>query len=156
MPVHVRNIISHCIWADRRTLRTIEGNERLAADPDLVRILGHVLAAEHLWLSRMRGEPARVAVWPALPLEDCVSLAAECHAELETMASALTTEMIQRQIAYVNSAGESWQSSVEQILTHVGMHGAYHRGQIVKAVRRIGGVPIATDYIVWARTGGAP
>ena len=42
------------------------------------------------------------------------------------------------------------------ILTHVTMHGAYHRAQIAAAVRESGGEPAYTDFIHAARQGLLP
>jgi uncharacterized damage-inducible protein DinB len=56
-------------------------------------------------------------------------------------------------ITYKNSKGESWKSTVEDVLTHITIHGAYHRGQIATAVRAAGGEPPYTDYIQGTRTG---
>jgi uncharacterized damage-inducible protein DinB len=40
------------------------------------------------------------------------------------------------------------------MLTHVTLHGAYHRGQIAASIRAGGDTPTATDYIAFIR--GAP
>lgn len=50
-------------------------------------------------------------------------------------------------VAYRNSKGEFWTSSAGDILTHVVLHAAYHRGQIAAAVRGAGGEPAYTDFI---------
>jgi uncharacterized damage-inducible protein DinB len=42
---------------------------------------------------------------------------------------------------------------VADVLTHVAMHGVYHRGQIAGAVRAANGTPAYTDYIQAVRTG---
>ncbi|MFL5508025.1 MAG: DinB family protein, partial [Gemmatimonadaceae bacterium] len=55
---------------------------------------------------------------------------------------------------YKNSAGEQFTSSVENILTHVFMHGSYHRGQVASLVRAGGDTPSPTDYIFFTR--GSP
>jgi uncharacterized damage-inducible protein DinB len=156
MATHIRRLLSHCVWADRRILRTLEADERLSADADLMRTLAHIFAAEHLWVCRIKEATARVSVWPALSFEECAELASEVHADLEAFAATLTPDDLAREVAYVNTAGEAWRSSLDDMLTQVVMHGSYHRGQITKAIRRVGGKPIATDYIVWARTAGAP
>lgn len=46
-----------------------------------------------------------------------------------------------------NSLGEDWTSTVGDILTHVAMHGAYHRAQIAAAIRESGRTPAYTDFI---------
>jgi uncharacterized damage-inducible protein DinB len=53
----------------------------------------------------------------------------------------------------VNSKGEPYTSSVEDILTHVVFHGAYHRGQIAAKMRESGLEPAYTDYIHAIRQG---
>ena len=49
--------------------------------------------------------------------------------------------------SYRNSAGRDFRNTVEEIVTHVTMHGSYHRGQIARIVRASGGDPPYTDYI---------
>jgi len=46
-----------------------------------------------------------------------------------------------------------WTSTVGDILTHVAMHGAYHRAQIAAAVRESGREPAYTDFIHAVRQG---
>ena len=52
-----------------------------------------------------------------------------------------------------NSKGEPWTSRVEDILLHVVMHSAYHRGQIASDVRASGHTPAYTDFIHCVRQG---
>jgi uncharacterized damage-inducible protein DinB len=59
-----------------------------------------------------------------------------------------------RPVTYKNSAGAQFTSLVEDILLHVCLHGAYHRGQITTALRTSGSIPNPTDYIAFIR--GAP
>jgi uncharacterized damage-inducible protein DinB len=54
----------------------------------------------------------------------------------------------------VNSAGQAFTSTVEDILLHVCLHGQYHRGQVALLLREAGAAPATTDYIAFAR--GAP
>jgi uncharacterized damage-inducible protein DinB len=56
-------------------------------------------------------------------------------------------------VAYRNSKGEFWTSSVGDILTHVLLHAHYHRGQIAASQREAGGEPAYTDFIHAARSG---
>jgi uncharacterized damage-inducible protein DinB len=56
-------------------------------------------------------------------------------------------------IAYKNSKGEPWTSRVQDILTHVFFHSAYHRGQIASEMRRAGYAPAYTDFIHGVRQG---
>jgi uncharacterized damage-inducible protein DinB len=56
-------------------------------------------------------------------------------------------------VHYRNSAGNEFDNTVRDILTHVALHGQYHRGQIARAMRAAGREPVYTDYIGFIRKG---
>ncbi len=117
-------------------------------------LYAHVLGAEHVWLTRIHGEPATVAVWPSLTLDECEDLAAANRESFRKLVQTLTPVSLAKEIAYRNSAGASFVSTLEDILSHVALHGSYHRGQVAASLRSVGEVPTPTDFIVFAR--GAP
>jgi uncharacterized damage-inducible protein DinB len=107
-----------------------------------------------VWLSRLYGTPSRITVWPSLTLVDCEELAAENASQFRKVVDGLTDDALERGITYRNSAGDQYTSTLEDILTHVFMHGSYHRGQVASLVRAGGGPPSPTDYIFFTR--GSP
>jgi uncharacterized damage-inducible protein DinB len=54
-------------------------------------------------------------------------------------------------ISYKNSTGKEFKKSIRDILTHVALHGQYHRGQINLLLRIDGMEPINTDFITFRR-----
>lgn len=149
---YFRKLYKHLAWADARVLQSLRASQAvLKKDLDLY---SHILGSEHVWLSRIRGTPAKVAVWPSLTLDECERLAAETAAAFDEMVSGLTEEKRETPITYRNSAGDQFTSTLEDILTHVSLHGAYHRGQIAASIRAAGDTPSPTDYIAFAR--GSP
>lgn len=148
----MRRLFGYSHWAMGEALR---GLERAGCElPAARRLLAHLIAAELLWLRRLGADGPEVKVWPGWTL-------AECAAELASLPArwnALLAECERpggpvREVAYVNSKGESWTSSVEDILHHVLFHGAYHRGQIASRMRDAGVDPVYTDYIHARRQG---
>lgn len=149
---HFRKLYKHVAWADARVLQSLRAaHSVLKKDLDLY---SHILGSEHVWLSRIKGTPPKVAVWPTLTLDEAERLAAENVTAFEGVISELTEEGRETPITYRNSAGDQFTSTLEDILTHVCLHGAYHRGQIAASIRAAGDVPSPTDYIAFAR--GAP
>jgi uncharacterized damage-inducible protein DinB len=146
----VARLYAHLDWADRRALETL----RATPDPDATRLLAHVLAAEHVWLARLRGEPPSVPVWPELALDRCEALAEANRRGYADYLAALAPDDLAREVAYANSAGEAFRSRVDDVLLHVALHGQYHRGQVALLARFGGGAPLPTDYIAFVR--GAP
>lgn len=102
-------------------------------------------------MARLRPRQDTLPVWPELDVAAC----GRYLDELSRMWPEYLDEApdASEKIPYTNSKGETWTSTVEEILTHVVIHSAYHRGQIASDVRASGGTPAYTDYIHAVRQG---
>jgi uncharacterized damage-inducible protein DinB len=148
-------LFDHLAWADanaRDALRAMPASSAEAARA--TELFAHVAAAEHVWLSRLMGQPPEHPVWPDLDLATSAALATRTAAELRQYVASLGPEDLASEVDYTNSAGRRFRDRVEDILMHVAMHGAYHRGQIALLTRQGGAEPASTDYIAFVR--GAP
>jgi uncharacterized damage-inducible protein DinB len=137
-------------WANQEVLRTIR-----SAGPDerSLALLAHILSAERLWLERLQQLPQSSPVWPNSTLENCASELEE-RGRLWREYLARTTDVdLTDAITYQNSKGEPWTSTVSDILTHILLHSAYHRGQIASHMRATGKTPAYTDFIHAVRQG---
>ncbi len=143
-------LLRYDTWANAETLDSLRGE---VAPTQALRWMAHIVGASALWLARVREEPATLAVWPELDVAGCARgierLAVEWPRYLEGLAAADLAEGV----GYRNSQGEYWTSTVGDILTHVALHGAYHRAQIATAIREGGGTPAYTDFIHATRQG---
>jgi uncharacterized damage-inducible protein DinB len=132
-------------WANREELRAL----RESANAQALRLFAHIIGTEWVWYARLRGEPPREAVWPDISLDGCeqsLDLIGSFWMEFISGADLDAT------VSYTNSKGEPWTSRIEDILMHVVMHGAYHRGQIATVLRVGGEQPVTTDYIHCVRS----
>lgn len=154
-PPHLRTLVrlvSHMHWADEQVRAMLVRQPE--PDPEGWRLYAHVLSAELLWLARLRGDPAPLPVWPELDQSDALALSLHLREDLRSFLWRQDARDLGRLIWYRNSAGETHQNSVEDILLHVCLHGSYHRGQIARRAREAGTSPVPTDYIGFVR--GAP
>jgi uncharacterized damage-inducible protein DinB len=149
---HFRKLYEHVAWADQRVLQSLRGAHN-GSKRDL-ELYSHILGSEHNWFSRVDGSVPKLAIWPTLTLDECERVGKETVSAFTALISSLTPESLQKPITYRNSAGDQFTSTLEDILTHVSLHGAYHRGQIAASIRAAGDVPTPTDYIAFTR--GAP
>ena len=115
--------------------------------------MAHIVAAEYIWLARLCRQPATMPVWPDLDVEACSAGLGDLSSRWMDYLADVRPERLAEAIPYTNSKGESWTSTVEEVLTHVVIHSAYHRGQIAADLRGAGGTPAYTDYIHAARQG---
>ena len=148
---HIRRQFSYDAWANREVLAVIGMQD--GKDARSLHLLSHILAAERLWMERLKLQPQRTPVWPTSDLAQCQAEAGEMSLLWSEYLSALTEEQLARTIAYKNSKGEPWESTVGDILTHVILHSAYHRGQIASQMREQGKTPAYTDFIHGVRQG---
>jgi uncharacterized damage-inducible protein DinB len=139
--------MQHMRWAD-----TLIADALLDDAPrEAVRLFAHIAAVEHLWFARIQGESPAIAVWPSLSLIEARGVASE-HADLfEKLVRAADDEAMARRVHYRNSAGREFDSTVQDIVTHVAMHGSHHRGQILQCLRAAGGEPPYVDFIQYTR-----
>lgn len=153
MKDYFTRLFRHVEWADARVLESL----RSAQNPQKrgQELYSHILGSEHTWFCRIQGTAPRVDVWPVLTLDECESLRTENTSAFRDLVSRLSPDLLEKPITYRNSAGDQFTSTVEDILTHVAMHGSYHRGQIAAALRAGGDTPSPTDYIAFARGAAA-
>jgi uncharacterized damage-inducible protein DinB len=151
MIAYLRRLFAQVAWADARVLALL----RTVEDERGVRLLAHLVGAERVWLTRLRGEDSsRLEIWPSLSLAECEELAAESRAGYAAYLDGLSEHDLPEPVTYRNSTGAEFHTARLDILTHVALHGSYHRGQIAQLVRGAGAEPVNTDYIVWVREQG--
>ena len=148
------DLLADMRWADALVADALRENTRQpdrtrAADP--VTVFAHIAGTEHLWYSRIMRTTPECAVWPESSVAESRAIA-QRHADLfEELVAGGGDAGLERVVAYRNSAGRDFQNSVRDIVTHVTMHGSYHRGQIARLIRTAGGEPPYTDYIEFRR-----
>jgi uncharacterized damage-inducible protein DinB len=101
--------------------------------------------------SRIEGRTAAHAVWPTLAVPDARALAAEHADRFEHLLARADDAVLARPVAYRNSQGIHFTSTVGDIVTHTALHGVHHRGQIVRILRAAGHEPPYIDYIQYTR-----
>jgi uncharacterized damage-inducible protein DinB len=149
MKSHIVRMLSAMTSADTQSLAALRDHP--PTQPEALPLLGHVLAAEEVWLSRLEAREQRCPVWPTLSVAECETLAAENARGYQAFLEKLSESDLASVICYRNTRGDEYSNSVLDILTHIVIHGAYHRGQIARVIGRGGGRSPNTDYIALIR-----
>ena len=150
MKNQIQRMLRAMSWADRESLKA--SCECPEAQAEALPLLAHVAAAEHVWLARLTNQAAAQPVWPQLTVAECERLVDENAAAYGSFLKGLGGHEFGVAIRYRNTKGEEFATSVIDILTHVVIHGAYHRGQIAKVLGRNGVKSVNTDFITFARS----
>ena len=150
MTSQLQRLLHYDLWANRETLKSLG---QAIPPPRSLKWMGHIVGAEFLWLARLENQTSPMPVWPDLSLKDCGRRAGEVSGKLLEILAGASPGRLNQQVSYTNSKGEAWSSTLEDILTHIAIHSAYHRGQIAADIRSAGQTPAYTDYIHAVRQG---
>jgi len=148
---HFRRQFAYDAWANQEVLAALRSNDEGIARS--LQLFAHILSAERLWLERIRQQPQSLAVWPESNLEEAEAHSAEASRWWREYLDNLSPVDLARIVAYTNSKGEAYTNTVQDIMTHVLFHSAYHRGQIASHMRATGQTPAYTDFIHGVRQG---
>ncbi len=148
---YLRRQFAYDAWANQEVLKAI----RTAGDENSrsLQLISHILAAERVWLERLKQQPQSVPVWPEPNLAQCEEEASVLGELWFQFLDLITAGDVAQTISYKNSKGELWTNTIVDVLSHVVMHSAYHRGQIASHMRASGQTPAYTDFIHGIRQG---
>jgi uncharacterized damage-inducible protein DinB len=147
----LRRFFTYDSWANREVLNSL--SHANSPVPRAVKLMAHIVGAEEIWYSRLCSRNPELPVWPELDVTACRREQERLSTLWSTYLRQLTPESLSSTISYKNSKGESWTSKIEDVLMHVVMHSAYHRGQIASDMRAAGSTPAYTDFIHGVRQG---
>jgi uncharacterized damage-inducible protein DinB len=145
----LRDLIAHKGYANAVMLNAIRQNAATAADQELWDLLHHVFISNRFWLLAVLGLPfdleaesrqsrsfdELIARYRAMQEQEAAWAGAARDADLERL---LDSPLI-----------PGTRCSVAQAWLQVCLHSHGHRAQCAKIIRRLGGVPPLTDFIVW-------
>ena len=145
MLAHMQRLFRYDDWANREVVNALQGLS--TPPPRSLKILAHIVSAERLWLERLRLEKQTYPVWPDFTIEQCRQEVEQLLRLWTAYLSSLPEKDLERAVSYKNTKGETWRSQSLDILQHVVLHSAYHRGQIATDMRAAGCSPAYTDFI---------
>jgi uncharacterized damage-inducible protein DinB len=148
MKKYFLKLYQYNVWANQRVLGCLEGQH--IEDEKILTLLGHVVAAQLLWLHRVKGlPPPNVKLWGVYTFDQLVAMADSAGKQwLDFVES---TDDFDRELTYRNYTGDPYTNNVETIMIHLVNHSSYHRAQIAMLLRQNGFEPINTDFITYDR-----
>jgi uncharacterized damage-inducible protein DinB len=145
----LRDLVAHKGYANAALLTTIRENPAAAVDPELWDLLHHMLVANRFWLLTVLGLPFvhEDEARPSASFDGLIHRYRGIQAQEEAWLEIATERDVERTLE--DALIPSGQCSVAQAFMQVCLHSHGHRAQCAKLVRRHGGVPPQTDFILW-------
>ena len=146
---HLRRLYDHAAIADADIERALFA---AGAPADAWKEYTHILGAYEIWLARLENNRApTLGVWPVLDANHAAHERERLAAAFRGRLGGHTDATLEQNVHYANTKGHQFDTSVEDILMHVALHGQYHRGKVNALLRQGGHEPAPTDYITYLR-----
>lgn len=135
-------------WANARVVGALK--QQAVHDEKILTLMSHVLAAQFIWLHRIKGlDPPPYELWKQYTLDELTTMGEEAgRLWLLFVGESIS---FNRELVYKNYQGMPYTNNVEQIMIHLVNHATYHRGQVALLMRSKGFEPVNTDYITYDR-----
>ena len=146
MKEYFKQIFEHEHWAN---LKVLESMICASETPQrAIEIFSHIIAAQRIWLDRINGDKTELKVWEVFDTEIMLELLEINYTDIN---KTIDNQDFEQLIAYQNSSGQHYTSTINQILSHLALHASYHRGQVVLLLKGHVDTLPTTDYIFYIR-----
>lgn len=156
----IRTLFDYHYWANRRVRDCIAAltDEQFTRPNDysvgsMRNQVVHMMGAEVLWLSRLRGvSPTSFLSPDDFPTPQSVFDAwAAQETEMRAYLAGLTDEQLAQTIEYRTTNGTPYQDTTWVILMQLINHGTDHRAQILAGLHQLGAPTVPQDFITYSR-----
>ena len=159
---YLMNILDYNTWANEEFFKVIlqlspdEINKQLKSFMNSIRnSLNHLLVIDKVWLANMKQEKHAFNHLQTILFEDIQELW-EAKKKEEKSIKNYTAKLSENELLELLDCdligGNKVSMSRSMIITHLVMHGSYHRGIIAEMFGQIPLPPIAQDITIWEKT----
>ncbi|MEX2601739.1 MAG: DinB family protein [Balneolaceae bacterium] len=141
----LKKLIEYTLWANDNWIQFLADTQ--TKEPKLWIRMSHIILAEGVWFDRIKGEKPGQDIWQQLSKTQLRQL----YAVHEQIYRTLPDGNVSRIISYKKFNSKEYQSSVEDILMHLVLHGVHHRGQMAMIASSLELKPVNMDYITYCR-----
>jgi uncharacterized damage-inducible protein DinB len=152
----IRDLMAHKEYANGMMLSAIRQHPEASRDPELLELLHHILVSNRFWTLTCLGLPFDRAAETIVPatLDALIEKYDDTQRDENAWMAGATESELARAIDSPLIPGT--QCTVAQALMQVCMHSQGHRSQCARMLRRLGGTPPMTDFILWLANRSAP
>lgn len=135
-------------WANGEVAAALKAND---VPQKAVELMSHIVNANILWLARLENRSVETDPWQVYDKKELPELVEKSEDALIDFILHSDEMKLGSKAGYMNSRGEEFLSGITQILSHICIHGAYHRGQIISLIKDCMERVPYTDYIHYTR-----
>ena len=144
-----KELFEYSHYMNQRFIESFMANQSSLPE-SCVKLMNHVLNAQHVWNSRIENKESTAGVWY---IHNNSDLAKIDKFNFEDSLDILKKHKLESEVQYTTTKCDIFKNTVRDILFHVVNHSTYHRAQIALDFRSNGIEPVSSDYIFFKRMG---
>ena len=147
----LNQLIHHKWWANANLLRSIQQHPPATDDPELRKLLHHILVANRYWILLILGLPFIDEEEKRIPGSHTSlteHFARTERLELDWLSTATPADLDR---SLQPRALPEITITASQAAIQVALHSHGHRSQCATRLRVLGGIPAPMDYVLWIR-----
>ena len=151
MVTHLRRLFAYEFEITERVISAVQRAGTCEHAQGALRQAAHIIATRSCWLERIdTGNSAHVDIWPQKDIGPLRDMDLATQLRFQIILSNMDEAYLRRTLRYRSYEGEVCERSMLDILTHIVVHSAYHRGYVNTFLKACGRSPVNSDFIVWA------
>ena len=158
---YLRSLLDYNVWANEEYFRQIGElpadevtKQRESLMNNILNSVNHLLVIDKVWMAHMKGEKHSFEKLQTVlheNLDDLRVAKKEMDREIRNYVSGLSEDELEEVIDYELIGGNKGSLPRYMIITHLAIHGSFHRGFIGDMFGQIPVIPAGQDIPVWER-----
>ena len=158
---YLLSLLDYNVWANEEYFKQIRDlpadevtKQRQSLMNNILISVNHLLVIDKVWLGHMKGEKHSFEKLQTVlhdNLDDLMAAKKEMDRKIRSYVSGLSEDDLEEVIEYELIGGNQGSLPRYLIITHLAIHGAFHRGFIGDMFGQIPVVPAGQDIPVWER-----
>lgn len=149
----IYDLFNHMNWADALMWHSVLKTPNALEDITILEQLHHIHLCQHAWLLIWQEKPVDEKAGKSLNLLSLNQWARHYHEDVLKYVANIQESDLERLVNVPGMDKPLHFPSLRETFIQITTHSTYHRGQLIKHLRNIGGVPLQTDYIKWVLLG---
>ena len=158
---YLLSLLDYSVWANEAFFNQIDQlpadevtKQRQSLMNNLLISVNHLLVIDKVWLAHMKGEKHSFEKLQTIVeenLDDLWAAKKESNREIREYVAGLSEDELEEVIDYELIGGNTGRLARYMIITHLAIHGAFHRGFIGDMFGQVPIIPAGQDIPVWER-----
>ena len=158
---YLLSLLDYNVWANKQYFKQIGElpgaevtKQRASLMNSILISVNHLLVIDTVWMAHMKGENHSLENLQTIlhdDLEDLWAAKKQMDQEIRDYVSGLNEGDLEEVVAYELIGGNRGSLPRYMIITHLAMHGAFHRGFIGDMFGQVPVIPAGQDIPVWER-----